>query len=811
MNLPNPLEGRRAWSVVLRACAAVLGPALACWLAAAPPAPAAAPVRADLAVQVSFDPAGGVRLRGQRFVARPGVDIAAVNDLMRRQSVHATRLLQLPENAIDSRRSRMVTAGRRDVPDLNRHYRLVVDDTAARDRLLRALRELSAVDQVIAEPEPAPPPATPNYTALQRFAGPAPVGTAASTLSGRPGGQGQQVKLIDIEYSWNTAHEDLASAAAPGAMISNGTPADPFANRDHGTAVLGLLTGTTNNGFGISGLAPAGAIGMVNANSTTGWTLPNAVSLAHQHLQPGDVMLLEQQVSPDAELNLGTQRYVAAEYWPAVYDAIRLATQDGIVVVEAAGNGAGSAGGVNLDDQRLGSPFPRGLPDSGAIIVGAGSGDCSQPANARLSLSAYGSRVNLQGWGQCVATTGYGDLFNAGENARYTQNFSGTSSASAVVAGVAALYSSVFEAEVGRPPSPRHVRSRLMSTGTSQGGTGGQIGPLPNLAAAMTGYDATPPSVVLSGVPSGATSDTTPTFQFSSGESDVSFACRLVGITSFGPCAQSYTTSPLADGAYTFEVRATDAAFNTSVPSSRAFVVDTAAPTASITAGPAGMTGDPTPTFEFAANEPGVSFQCRVAGAATSFAPCASPHTESTLADGAYTFEVRASDPAGNTGQTAERAFTLVAAPVPPTNPDPITDPAPVATPAPAPVPTFGASTVPPALAPVLAPTFGPGSRLTARVARNGTVRLSRPQIRCPKLPASCIVTARAVRAGGRAAVASGRLVVRPDRSATIPIKLTSGARAILRRRGRLDVKVKITARQGSTVKTRTVAVTLKR
>ena len=58
------------------------------------------------------------------------------------------------------------------------------------------------------------------------------------------------------------------------------------------------------------------------------------------------------------------------EYLAAVYDAIKLATQSGIIVVEAAGNG-----GVDLDAPAYGAPFPDGKADSGAIIVGAGSGD----------------------------------------------------------------------------------------------------------------------------------------------------------------------------------------------------------------------------------------------------------------------------------------------------------------------------------------------------------------------------------------------------------------------------------------------------
>ncbi len=312
-----------------------------------------------------------------------------------------------------------------------------------------------------------------------------------------------------------------------GVLIANGTPADPFPSdqKNHGTAVLGQLVGT-DNGFGVTGLAPESAIAMVNAAQQTAFgislAIADAMSVAQQNLDPGDVILLEQQTVGRSGTGTEANPYVPIEYLPEAYDAIRLATLDGIIVVEAAGNG-----GVNLDHSQYGTRFPDAKPDSGAIIVGAGSGDatCSATPNARLAFSTYGTRVNLQGWGRCVATTGYGSLFDGGVNARYTQSFSGTSSASPIVAAAAALYSSVFQSETGRAPTPQHVRSRLMATGAPQAGTGGNIGPLPNVLTALTGYDATPPTVSLAG-PSGPTNDATPTFTFTASEPGSTFECR---------------------------------------------------------------------------------------------------------------------------------------------------------------------------------------------------------------------------------------------------------------------------------------------
>jgi hypothetical protein len=63
-----------------------------------------------------------------------------------------------------------------------------------------------------------------------------------------------------------------------------------------------------------------------------------------------------------------------------------------------------------------------------------------------------------------------------------------------------------------------------------------------------------------------------------------------------------------------------------------------------------------TPSFSFTASEAGSSFECRVDSA--SFAPCASPHAPS-LSPGAHTFQVRGTDPVGNTGPVAEAAVTV--------------------------------------------------------------------------------------------------------------------------------------------------------
>lgn len=185
--------------------------------------------------------------------------------------------------------------------------------------------------------------------------------------------------------------------------------------------------------------------------------------------------------------------------------------------------------------------------------------------------------------------------------------------------------------------------------------------------------DTTPPDTTITAGPSGTTSDSTPTFSFAGSGGATGFQCRI-DTGAYVSCTSPHTTGTLSDGPHTFEVRAVDAAGNVDpTPASRTFTVDTpdtSAPDTSITEGPSGTTTDSTPTFSFTATEAGSTFECRVDGGA--WGPCTSPHTTGTLADGAHTFEVRATDGAGNTDPSpASRAFTVDTTPPPPPPPPP--------------------------------------------------------------------------------------------------------------------------------------------
>ncbi len=115
----------------------------------------------------------------------------------------------------------------------------------------------------------------------------------------------------------------------------------------------------------------------------------------------------------------------------------------------------------------------------------------------REIYSNYGERVNLQGYGSEVYTTGYGDLFdgNGDLNQYYTSGFGGTSSASPIIAGAAASIQGYMKANFGSVLTSDYIREILYQTGTAQlGNTLEHIGPRPNLDSALNSITA-PPSL----------------------------------------------------------------------------------------------------------------------------------------------------------------------------------------------------------------------------------------------------------------------------------------------------------------------------
>jgi hypothetical protein len=100
----------------------------------------------------------------------------------------------------------------------------------------------------------------------------------------------------------------------------------------------------------------------------------------------------------------------------------------------------------------------------------------------------------------------------------------------------------------------------------------------------------------------------------------------------------------------------------------RAGRIDIQPPDTTITSGPTGTVPPANVSFGFTASESGSSFECSLDGAA--YSSCSSPKVYPTIASGAHTFRVRATDAVGNQDSTpAERSFQVLQPPTAATAP----------------------------------------------------------------------------------------------------------------------------------------------
>jgi len=373
-----------------------------------------------------------------------------------------------------------------------------------------AIDALNALDCVeLAEPvQDATTPTPPPYGAIERHHNAGPVGLGALATWEHHGVKGGSASIVDIEFGFDY-HQDL-----PGA-IQIGPPGDPAtqAERDHGTATLGVIA-ALHNGWGTSGIAPNVSLGFAAVRSGGVVNIPQAIinAVTWTGTAIGTIILIELQIAGPAACGadpctpLGLPpcgcsggSWVPVEWDLSTYNAIQTAVGVGKIIIEPAGNGA-----QNLDASIYSTGNNGHWPflaqnDSGAIMVGAGRGfDYIDAIGARICCSNYGSRLDVSGYGTAVRTTGYGDLYNAeGQSLHYTNAFAGTSSASATIAGTAALVQSAYFVAFSGPNGPAwmgpaQMRSVLIQSGSPQPSSLSypfpstqNIGPMPDASIAV--------------------------------------------------------------------------------------------------------------------------------------------------------------------------------------------------------------------------------------------------------------------------------------------------------------------------------------
>ncbi|PEQ83367.1 S8 family peptidase [Bacillus cereus] len=311
----------------------------------------------------------------------------------------------------------------------------------------------------------------------QGYLEPAPLGINAPYAWGINGGDGKGTTFVDMEYGWLLSHEDLVNQKIE--LMSGQNKSE---HHDHGTSVLGIVSAEDNNIGGI-GIAPKAKVKVVSQIRDNGnYNTADAILSAVNNMQAGDILLLEAQATYDG---YGDKNYFPVEVKPDIFDAIRMGTNKGIIIIEAGANG-----GNDLDqfrDRNGKQVLNRNSPDykdSGAIMVGAAS---ARVPHKRSYFSNYGSRVDVYGWGNAVDTTDAKPsefITNL-----YTSSFAGTSSASPIIAGAAASIQGIAKNNKGKVYTPIQLRNILSdpSTGTkSNDPISDKIGVLPDLKAILS-------------------------------------------------------------------------------------------------------------------------------------------------------------------------------------------------------------------------------------------------------------------------------------------------------------------------------------
>lgn len=262
-------------------------------------------------------------------------------------------------------------------------------------------------------------------------------------------GKGVTVAILDSGVMAN--HEDLPNVTRIEVFYKNASLGLDDA-KGHGTHVAGIISAAMGNGKGGAGIAPG--VKLLSLRITNDAGSSNDAKL---------ICGLQAAVKAGAQIvniSLGGPAYSAV-----FQKAINEATEAGVTVVAAMGND-----GTNCLN------YPAGYDN----VIGVVSVDRT---NNRASGSSYGT------WGDVAAPGAV--IWSTINNGSYWHK-SGTSMASPVVAGVAALYKSVHP-----DATPAQITARLKATAT-RGGSDLGAG-IVNAAAALSEKPGIPTAEIRSG------------------------------------------------------------------------------------------------------------------------------------------------------------------------------------------------------------------------------------------------------------------------------------------------------------------------
>lgn len=177
------------------------------------------------------------------------------------------------------------------------------------------------------------------------------------------------------------------------------------------------------------------------------------------------------------------------------------------------------------------------------------------------------------------------------------------------------------------------------------------------------------PNTTIGAKPADPTKATSASLAFSANPAaGASFECKLDAEPDFTSCSSPQEYMALSEGTHTFEVRAVNSAGADPSPAAHSWRVDLTPPTTTILTQPPDPAPGNSAAFTYSSNEAGSTFQCSLSptGQPDGFSAC--PGTGKTypdaahpgpLANGSWTFKVRATDPATNLGSPDTFTWTV--------------------------------------------------------------------------------------------------------------------------------------------------------
>ena len=311
---------------------------------------------------------------------------------------------------------------------------------------------------------------------------------------------GAGVKIGVIDFAYDTDHEEFVCAAQvansptgecaelyeiPRVIPEPGqTPYGnlPAAERGHGTAVLAMLV-AGDNGFGVTGIAhEAQGYFFPAASVEQGFRLQNAFVSMLLEFAGGDVCVVPLALAPDGGLGpneIFSQPIVTAAPYATL---ISVGSDIGILTVVPAGNSSAPV-----------AAQPDGIESQALVVAASMPGqvlkdliypfcwttrEFTRNVVSNFTTPELPQAIDLFAWGSDVVTAGgIADLFVGASATKvsysrraYTKSFGGTSAASAMIGGAAAVLQSFAAQELGVPASPRVIGRVMRNNGVPQGG-----------------------------------------------------------------------------------------------------------------------------------------------------------------------------------------------------------------------------------------------------------------------------------------------------------------------------------------------------